>query len=964
MLYLKATRRRCVPATAVSIVALMAVMPAVASAAEAQVADEKFEEIVVTGSRVVRDGYEAPTPVTVIGAEALQDSAKTNLADVLNNLPAFQGSNRLANASANLSGAQAGSSSLNLRGIGPERTLILFDGRRYPGAFATGVVDTGQFPDALVSRVDVVTGGASAAYGSDAVAGVVNYILDTNFVGVKGSATGGGTSHGDRGSYKVSLAAGFSFANDRGHVLLSGDDSYSAQLRGYERDWNTVGYIRIPNPQRTATNGQPQLVSRFNAGLADTYGGGIIVSGPLKGIAFGPGGQPFNWNYGDPTLLSSTFQVGGNWKEGNMMAIATLSPSNPAKHMFNHVSYDITDDFQVFAEYTFGQASTYTFCCYQYYHGNLTVRTDNAYLPAPIAAQAVALGLTSFALGKTVRDLPAFGAGFDRMSHVYVLGAKGKFNAFDTKWTWNAYAERGQTKIDGNAPQSNIDRFALAIDAVKAPNGSIVCRSSLTDPTNGCTPYNLFGTAIADRPLAVPGVNTQAALAYITGGGDPHISQRIARDTVSFDLNGEPFSTWAGPVSIAAGAEWRKDSLDSVSDALSITRKHYSTNFALPFSASNNVAEGFVETVVPLAKQLAWAENLEFNGAARFTDYSTSGFVSTWKAGLSYNPISDVRFRVTQSRDIRAPNLNELFAAPATGRSTSLDPFFGNASYPRFTVTVGNPKLKPEKADTTGLGLVYQPSWISGFSTSVDYYRINLKGVIASLDPQSILNLCFAGQKSICDLITRLPPVPPATLGFLDSILQQPVNQNSQLVKGIDIEASYRTPISAIVDSWDGNLVLRVVATNTLKNATNTGLITIDRAGDNGASVPDWSMTMSAAYSIGRVRATWTGRYISAGHVDNTYLECTTTCPSVIPAGMTTIDNNHVKANFTSDIALAYQFYQDGTSNAEAFFTVNNLFDRVPPLITQQGNAYSPHTNANLYDVIGRELHAGVRFKM
>jgi outer membrane receptor protein involved in Fe transport len=469
---------------------------------------------------------------------------------------------------------------------------------------------------------------------------------------------------------------------------------------------------------------------------------------------------------------------------------------------------------------------------------------------------------------------------------------------------------------------------------------------------------------VQDRPLPISGVNSQAALDYITGGGDPHISSGFWRDTVSFDVNGEPFSSWAGPVSLALGAEWRKDSLNSQPDQGSIDRKHYSTNFALPFTASNTVTEGFVETVIPLARQTAWAQALDFNGAARFTGYANSGFVTTWKLGLTYNPINDVRFRFTQSRDIRAPNLNELAAAPATGRTTSLDPFFGNQSFPRFTITVGNPNLVPEKADTTGIGMVYQPSWFQGFSASVDYYRINLNGVIASLDAQTILNLCYAGQQAMCTLVVRNPPAAGQALGTLYSISQQPLNQNSQLVKGIDFEASYRTPLDAINDSWTGNLALRAVANRTLNDAINTGTITIDRAGDNGASVPKWSSTFYVSYDNGPIRASWTGRYISAGHVDNTYLECQTTCPSVIPAGFTTIDNNHVDANFTQDLTLAYKFLDNGGSNAEVFLTINNLMNTNPPYITQSGNAYTPHTNAILYDAVGREFHLGVRFKM
>ncbi len=975
MLYYRSARGRIIPATAVSVVALMVAMPSVVSAAQDQEA-AGVEEVVVTGTRIVRDGYEAPTPVTVVGAETLQDASKTNIADVLNNLPAFQGSTRLANGSTSLSGANAGSSSLNLRGMGPERTLVLFDGRRMPPAFINGVVDTGQLPDALVSRVDVVTGGASAAYGSDAVAGVVNYILDKEFTGVKGQGSAGITSRHDREEYKVSLAAGFRFANDKGHILLSGDFSRSAQLRGYERDWNTIGYIQFASPYNGTGAGQsltnPQLITRYNTGMTDMYPGGIITSGPLKGTAFGAGGEPFNFDYGELTF--GTYHVGGQWRESNMMAIASLSPVNPTKHMYNRVSYEINDNVKVYADFIFGQSYTFSYCCYQYYHGNITVKSDNAFLPAATAAQLAARGITQFSLGKTVRDLPAFGAGFDRQSHIYTVGAEGALGAFDHDWTWNFYAQRGISHISGSAPQSNVDRFAAAVDAVRTSTGTIACRVN-TDATTandmpGCIPYNLFGLPANDRPLAAPAVNSQGALDYLTGGIQPYLGQRLLRDSISFDFAGEPFSTWAGSVSMAAGAEWRTDKVISINDPDSTLRKHYSTNFAQPFSAKNSVAEGFVETVVPLARETSWAKTLDLNAAARFTSYSTSGFVTTWKAGATYNPIDEVRLRVTQSRDIRAPNLVELFTSPSTGRTTSRDPFRGNASFPRFTVSIGNTALVPEKADTTGLGVVYQPEWLPGFSASVDYFRINVKGVIATVDAQLIIDQCFAGDQTMCAFITRLPVTPAQaaagiTVGDLDSVIQKPINQNRRLVKGLDLEASYRTSMSDIVDSWSGDLSLRMVASHAIKNATDTGVLVTDTAGSNGDSVPSWSMTLNANYSLEPFRIAWTGRYISSGVISNNFIECAAgACPNPVPKGKTTVDNNHVKAYFTSDVSLAYRFYQDGQNNAEAFLTIDNVFDKDPALLPQTGNAYSPHTNANLYDVLGRTYRAGLRFRL
>jgi outer membrane receptor protein involved in Fe transport len=480
----------------------------------------------------------------------------------------------------------------------------------------------------------------------------------------------------------------------------------------------------------------------------------------------------------------------------------------------------------------------------------------------------------------------------------------------------------------------------------------------LTNPDNGCVPYNLFGLPQSDRPVAVPSVNSQAALDYIVGGGDPYVLRRLTRNTVSFDIGGEPFSTWAGPVSMAVGAEWREDEVSSRPDALSAERKHYSTNFGTPYDSSNDVTEGFVEALVPLVSAKPWADSIDLNTAVRVTDYSTSGSVVTWKAGLTYDIPGGLRLRATQSRDIRAPNLTELFSSPTTGRTAFSDPFLGNASFPVWQVSVGNPQLEPEEANTTGFGVVYQPSWLSGFSAAVDYFQIDLKGAIASPTPQDILDLCYAGDASYCSFITRFAD------GTIDSIVLQPINQDSQVVRGVDIETSYRLPLSAMVSAWNGDLVLRALATRTLENETDTGLVVVDRAGDNGASVPRWSVTTNIGYTLGSFRATWTGRYISAGNVSNTYIECLTDCPAVIPRGYTTVDNNRVASNFTHGIALSYGLYKGGLGDMDVSFTVHNIANKVPPLIAQSGNAYGPHTNANLYDIIGREFLLGVRWKM
>jgi outer membrane receptor protein involved in Fe transport len=851
---------------------------------------------------------------------------------------------------------QGGSSTLNLRGLGVNRTLVLLDGRRFPDTFVSGGTDAKLFPDLLVSRVDVVTGGASAVYGSDAVAGVVNFVLDKDFVGLKGNLQGGVTGQGDHRNYKMEAAGGFLFAGGRGHALISADYSYQQDMNGTQRDWNTAGFLQVPNPAYTTDKTQPQFLLRYGAGLWTPNQGGVIASGPLKGIAFGPGGSPYNYNFG--SITTSTITVGGDWRLTSKNGDNSLSAGLNEKHLFGHVSYDVTDNVQVFAEYNFGTLHTQANCCWTYYLGsNISVSPQNPFMPASVAAQATALGLTSLALGKQLNDIPEYSSFNERNSYVYVVGGRGNFDAFDTNWKWDVYAQRGLIKLDLNSPiQIRPANFALAIDAVRAPNGSIVCRSTLTNPTNGCVPYNLFGT---------PGVNSQAAINYVTSLPDaPHNSQAYGQSVAAGNISGEPFSDWAGPVSVAAGVEWRKQSILGAADPIAQAKGWFSTNYISWPYVSENVVEGNAETVIPLAKDTAWAKALDFNGAVRLTHYSVSGTVTTWKAGLSYNPIDDFRFRLTQSRDIRAPNLNDLFAPGQLGHGAIQDPFQGNGTFEYGSTQKGNTALQPEKADTTGIGGVYQPSWLPGFSTSVDYYDIKLNGAISQPSTSFILAQCYAGVTRFCGFIHR------NAAGILESIDQVPVNSNTLWARGLDIEASYRTALDAIVDSWNGDLSLRVVGTHVMSLKTlgttlsdSTGVI----SGNNGlvrSPGPSWNGQLIATYSNDPIRFTWTEQYISAGKMFADTIVCTSACPNPIPAGLQTLDQNHVSAYYLANLSLSYALYKNGNSNAELYLNVDNLFDRDPPAVAETGVTYAPMTEASLYDTYGRAFRLGVRFKM
>ncbi len=914
------------------------------------------EEVTVTGSRIVRDGYQAPTPVTVVGAEQLMDAAKPNVFDAISSLPAFSGNINLSTSTSGISRGTGGASTLNLRGLGVNRTLVLFDGRRFPNIFVDGGTDAKLFPDLLISRVDVVTGGASAVYGSDAVSGVVNFVLDKEFTGVKGNIMGGITSRGDHEQYKAALAAGTPFAGGRGHFLIAADFGDQAHMNGNVREWNQVGFFQVTNPNYTATNGQPQLLNRYNAGLWAANPGGVIASGPLKGIAFGPGGAPYQFDFGE--FIGGSFNVGGDWRNATEQGANSLSAGTADKHLYARVSYDVTDNMTVFAEYNFGTVKSVYNCCWSYYLGaNINVSTENPFMPDSVRDRATALGLTSLAMGKQLKDIPPYSAVNDRNSYVYVVGVESSFDAFDTAWNWDFYAQKGLIKLDLNSPvQVRPANFALAIDAVRNPTtGAVVCRSTLTNPTNGCVPYNLFGT---------PGVNSDAAKNYITSFPDhPHNSQAQRMTSAAFNISGEPFESWAGPVSLAFGGEWRKESIEGVADPIAQARGWFSTNYITWPLVSQSVVEGNVETVVPLAMNESWASALDFNGGVRVTHYSESGSVVTWKAGLTYSPVDDFRLRLTRSRDIRAPNLNDLYAPGQRGNSAIADPFLGNRSFVYGSIAGGNVNLVPEKADTTGIGGVYQPSWLPGFSTSVDYYNIALKGAISSPAATFILQQCFEGVTFYCQFINRRAD------GTIDSIYQAPVNANALWARGMDIEASYRTPMSSFVDSWNGDLSIRAVATHiiALKGQSTTLSIETGAIGGRGlvnAPAPRWSGQVSLSYSLEPFRFNWTTRYVSSGDMFADMIACAANCPTPVPAGMRTVDSNHVPAYYLTDIAFSYAFFTDGDRNAEAYLNVDNLFDRDPPPVAISGVAYSPMTQPALYDVYGRSFRVGVRFRM
>lgn len=930
--------------------------------AHAQSEQAVAEEIVVTGTRVIRDGYEAPTPLTVVGAEALASTATPNVADVVNMLPSLSGSTMPQTTQASISNGLAGLNALNLRSLGGTRTLVLLDGQRSVPSSLTGLVDVNNVPQALISRVDIVTGGASAAYGSDALSGVVNFVLDRTFTGVKGEISGGMTTYGDAENWKTSLTAGFPFAAGRGHVLINGEATKYYGVHENFRDWNQQGALIINNPTYTATNGQPRLLKVTGASSGQGSPGGIITDGPLIGTEFGPGGTPRQFNFGVyPASPTNPYIVGGDWRSTLTNQYETLDSDQTRKGAFFRASYDFTDNINAFAQISWNNSTNYTLDNHQFNIANLVVYSGNPFIPAEVQARMTELGVTRFTLGTMNRDIPPFGAQNNRTTQRGVAGISGTFDAFGSAWNWDAYYQIGETKSsERTVSTTQRNKFAAAIDVVTHPTtGLPVCRSTLTNPDNGCVPWNLMGI----------GVNSQAALDYILGGnsmsapGQAYRVQWFSQEAMAVNFSGEPFDLWAGPVSVAMGAERRTEKVRAISDPDSQNTNWFVGNYR-PSAGKYTVTEGYLEVVAPLASDTSWARSLDLNGAVRATSYSTSGYVTTWKVGATYQPIEDIRFRVTRSRDIRAPNLSELFEAGTGGTATLVDPFNNGASITYRGFATGNPLLKPEIADTWGLGAVVQPRFIPGFSASFDYYRIDISEAIGNVAAQQIVNFCYEGNQAYCAAITREVQ---NGVNVITQIRTSPFNLVVQEARGFDIESSYRTSLDTWVPDWSGNLTLRFLGTKYLRNYSNNGINPpTETVGQNTNGPPKWRFVASVSYDNDPFNVSFTARGVSDGVYDNAWIECQTGCPTSTATNMT-IDNQQFPGATYYDFAGSYKFLRgDGGSEMEAFLSIRNLFNRDPSIYHRGptgANFVFISANGGLYDIMGRVFRVGLRFR-
>ena len=473
--------------------------PAATAAADPAAEEAETSVITVTGSRIARTGYDAPTPVSVVTEAELKAEPQANIGDYVNTLPSVRGSQSSSTNSGSLSNGQAGIATVNLRNLGAARTLVLIDGQRSVASSPVGLVDTQTVPQGLIKGVEVVTGGASSAYGSDAVAGVINFALNRDFKGFRAEYEFGITDYGDTPNHTFRITSGFDFADGRGKVLLAGDYFTQKGVDTYDRPWQESGFFQIDNPAFVAGNGQPERLVASGIGTYQFTPGGIINSGPLRGTYFGQitnGQASLNqFTYGPNRgqwMVGGDFRVSreGHWNSNS------LSPDEERGNVFGRLSFEVSSAFVPFVQYSYSGYNGRSF--YQQTPSTgITIQRDNAFLPTALVTDMTARGLTNISIGTSNAGFPAAGSNNTREVYRFVAGADGAFETGKIGWKYAAYYQVGVAKTNELLTNTWLNsRVTLAQDAVRAPAGNaagiaagtIVCRSTLTAPTNGCVP--------------------------------------------------------------------------------------------------------------------------------------------------------------------------------------------------------------------------------------------------------------------------------------------------------------------------------------------------------------------------------------------------------------------------------------------------------------------------------------------
>lgn len=931
------------------------------------------KEIVVTGTRISRPELDFANPVTTVSADTIEQSGRTNLADLLQQSPALLGSlTGDLTAGSNPNFGEAGLNLLNLRNLGTDRTLVLVDGRRHVSGLAgSAAVDVDAIPTDLVESVDVLTGGASAIYGADGVSGVVNFRLKHNLDGVTIRAQSGISKYGDGGNRFVSATWGRNFAGERGNVAIAyeydADDRVPDQNRYYLRNPQSGALYRNQADLRDDPN-VPDNIPYFNVRYADSSPLGAVDTNFDAGGRADFTGDGNIYDRGMILKQSGGYTVGGSSTPVDGYQ-GDLFPELE-RHLVNVLGhYDVSDAFTVFAEGKYVRTHTYTVSqpTFDFY---LFQTPDNPFMPQairdairpgraaiyfddPDTPDGVLVTRDNFDLGVNAED-------DIRETLRGVIGARGRISDHAKYEVSAVYGETSSRIVARNNRQTA--QWLAAIDVVTDPaTGRPVCRSSL-DPNApaelaGCVPYNIYGSHVQD-PAAIAFINTDSV-------SRSKVTQTDVTASIAGDF-GAVFELPGGPVGFAIGAEYRREYSNFVPDA-AIAAGLTWQGAIQPATGSFDVKEVFAELNAPILKDVAFAKLLSFGAAIRYSDYSTIGGATTWKVDGVYAPIRDISFRGTYSQAVRAPNIAELFSPSSSTFNFIEDPCdtqflnngtgfrvancttlltalginpktFSPSSTPQASVFTeglsrGNPDLTEETAKTWTAGVVLRPRFLPTFSISADWYDIRIENAVNTAEAQDLAQLCVDQPtlaNGFCPNIVRDPKT-----GYITSFTVQPQNVAAFRTAGLDLSLAYRlktAKLGTFALAINGNYLDR------LEFVASPGAAITSERGQTYA--PKYSATLDL---------TWTKGPLTLNYGVNWFSKTNRFTDEEIAGDPDSAAGRYLKAkakwehDIQAEIEVSDQF---------SFYAgVNNLFDQLPDF------GYSSYP----VSALGRFFYAGVK---
>jgi iron complex outermembrane receptor protein len=940
----------------------------VAPEAAAPAADDT---IVVTGSRIRRPDLESASPVAVIDSQQIQAQGIVNTQDLLAKLPQV-GIPGLSRTNSNFLTTGNGVATINLRNLGDSRTLVLVNGRRFvPGIAGTSIVDVNNIPADFVERIEVVTGGASAIYGSDAIAGVVNYVTKTDMQGITARAQYGLTSRGDNPNYTASITGGTKFGEDgRGSIIVNGTYSKDLGLLSNKRgisaeDCSSLGC----GPQSYSSysaQGRFELRNGANESSNDGgYASNLFSFNPDNSVVSG-GGVGFNRN-----------------------SVRRISTPTERYLAAGAAQYKFSDSVTAFLEGTYAKTKSSSqieaLALDSQLDTGVGYGIDNPYIPASIRQQIIARNsdgiasndVTSIDFRRRQNEVFSRSNTNDRDTFRIAGGLRG---AISPKWSYEVSGVYGQLKDRTSSQDIDITKYANALDAVTDSTGTIVCRDAAARAA-GCAPINLFGFNTASA----------AASSYVQASEAREVSIKNTQFVANASLNGSLLTLPYGDVRVAFGGEYRREKSAENWDALTNAGQN-SGNQTPDTVGSFNVKELFGEIDIPLLKDLPFVNSLSLQGAARYSDYSTIGNVFSWNAGAEYSPVQGLRFRGNYAIANRAPNINELFSSasetfpavqdPCDGVTAASTGTFANAcrQIPAIAAAVsnggtfqyelsdtqsingfdgGNRNLQEEKGKTLTLGAVIAPDQIRGFSLTVDYFNIKLTNAIGIVPRATSIQQCLlTSEPQFCNNVIRYDDT-----GYIKTVNAQNINIADTKTSGIDVNLRYGRALGLTTDD---RLDLNVLYTHTMKYKTQSDPAAPAYSGvgnlEYGAVFRD-KVNATASYSAGPYSVNWTATYLSpmVDTVRDEFAEYS----DQIGLSPEIAAHNEIKARIYHDVQLRARVGEE-SRQMEMFFGVTNLFDRKPPKLEDTvfyGTITGTTTAADVYDPIGRRFYIGAQLR-